>query len=84
MKIKLKLTPTQLEILTPLIKAKNESENNLIEAVRLVVGKKFQSCSIQNGELEIIEPEDKKTFSEKVFEEIREKNLEENDSTREN
>jgi hypothetical protein len=84
MKIKLKLTPTQLEILTPLIKAKNESENNLIEAVRLVVGKKFQSCSIQNGELEIIEPEDKKTFSEKVMQEIREKNLEENDSTREN
>jgi hypothetical protein len=55
--MKITLTKTQLDILNPLINAKNEAENKLIEATRLVAGRGFKSCSIKDGVLEIVELE---------------------------
>jgi hypothetical protein len=49
------LTQTQQGILAPLIKAKNQSDINLQDAIRLIVGKEFSSYSIKDGELSIVE-----------------------------
>jgi hypothetical protein len=49
------LTQTQQVILTPLIKAKNQADINLQDAIKLIVGVNFSSYTIKDGELNIVE-----------------------------
>lgn len=56
----MKLTPTQIEILSPIIEAKNTADANLLGAVTLIVGRKVAGYSFKDGELTITEIEEKK------------------------